>query len=102
MCLPHSCDNLVNLSRHANWAKAMCWFSQWAKSSFNFWRYIFLVKLLHVFKVDMILGWCCMYGGTTLLYKRVTFNVDFQVAAATINKNITILLTGEKLDGSWN
>lgn len=36
----------------------------------------------------------------TVLYKRVTFNVDFQVAAATINKNITILLTGEKLDGS--
>lgn len=36
----------------------------------------------------------------TVLYKRVTFNVDFQVVAATLNKNITILLTDEKLDGS--
>lgn len=36
----------------------------------------------------------------TVLYKRITFDVDFQIVAANTNKNITALITGEKFDES--
>lgn len=37
-----------------------------------------------------------------VLYKWITFDEDFQIVAANTDKNITVLITGEKFDGSWN
>lgn len=45
----------------------------------------------------------CVWGYyLPVLYKRITIDVGFQIVALTINNTITVFLTGEKFDGSWN